>query len=366
MEAVTRKWSDRVRGGARRVGIAVVFLAAGAWVAPTWAVGEDLMARAREVAGKAREAMQASSKAAAEGDADAAERLAADYTNYLNEARALFDKASAGDSRDPEVLSEYGRVLNLLGDYDLAAEAYERAVMLDPKNAAHWRALGVTLAELGPRRAAGAALALRHSIEMEPGAAPVQAYLALARLYRREGLCDLARKTYMRVLELSPEDVRAKIGLLGVKVREGQMREAAEDAEKLGQLNPDAQTLLQTTVEESLEGFQESRRCFPDTPEDHMAYARILLLPGGSEWAAQSILPLEHVVKLQPDNYVAFNFLGSVCGHIGHTARAKEAFERSLQINPDQPRTRESLAALSQEKKESAPPESPGHEQPQP
>ena len=266
---------------------------------------------------------------------------------YLKQGRDLYDKAGAAASDDVEILREYGAVLTKSGDYDLAAEALRRATGLAPDDAGLWRELGRALALMGHGWAREAVQALRKSIEIDPGGAEAAgAYAGLGRVYRQEGLYDLARESFEKALGLDPNCLPAKSGRIGSNVQEGAVREAADDLDKLGALPPEYAAQLPNLLSESLTRFQESRRWFADTAENHIAYAKILFRVGRMGDALEAA---ERSAKLGPGDYAAWNFIGDLSFQLDRRDRAREAYTRSLELKPDQPMTKERLQSLDQQ-----------------
>ena len=263
---------------------------------------------------------------------------------YLKQAKRLYDEAGAASADDVDVLREYGTVLMKGGDFDLAAEAFQRAAKRSPGDAALWRELGRALSLLGHPRAREAVDALRHCLAIDPsstGAADTQA--TLGRVYRQEGLYDLARECFQKSLELNPDSVPAKVGLIGLKIQDGEMAEASDGIDKLGALPPEYAAQLPGLLGESVQHFQESRLWFPDTAENHIAYARILFRVGGIEEALEAA---ERSAKLDPSLYTTWNFIGDLSFQMNRAERAREAYTRSLELKPDQPMTQERLDSL--------------------
>ena len=285
---------------------------------------------------------------------------------YLKQAKRLYDEADAprgmsrrvrgaASSDDVDILREYGTVLMKGGDFDLAAEVFQRAAKRAPGDAALWRELGRALSLLGHPRAREAVDALRHSLAIDPSstdaprgmsrrvrdAADTQA--TLGRVYRQEGLCDLARECFQKSLELNPDSVPAKMGLIGLKIQDGEMAEAADDIDKLGALPLEHAAQLPGLLSESVQHFEASRLWFPDTAENHIAYAKILFRVGRMEEALEAA---ERSAKLDPSLYTTWNFIGDLSLQMNRAERAREAYTRSLELKPDQPMTQERLDSL--------------------
>lgn len=306
---------------------------------------QEALERARQDVRTFQEQLQALTQAQQQNDAKAMAAAEAAAMEALRDARENFREAGAQTSRDPQVIREYADVLARLGDVDLMARALQRLVQIDPTNVAAWVSLGQALAALGHDHATEAVEALRHGLDLavEPRTVAA-AHAALGNLYLEERLYDLARRHHDEALKADPNHVESRLAIASLDIREGRMKEAAAAMQTLGDapLPPSATA----DIARALADFLEARRTFPDDAESHLAYAQLLIR---GNRMPESVWPLDRTVELNPDNYIAWNMLGSVRQALGQNDLARAAFERSLQIKPDQPRTRESLNELAQQ-----------------
>ena len=282
----------------------------------------------------------------AQNDAAGLQQHQRKAVEYLKQARDLFDKSGAGDSKDVGVVREYSTVLIKTGDYDLAAEVLRHGTALAPNDAGMWRELGRALGLMGHGGAPEAVRALRQSITLEPeGGAAATAYANLGRVYRQEGLFDLARESFDKAVALDANCTAAKLGLTALNVQDGAMREASEELDKLGTLPIELQAQLPSLLGEAVTRFQGSRLTFADSAENHLAYAKILFRIGR---APEALDAAERSVKLGSDSYATWNFVGDLSLQLQRVERAREAYKRSLELKPDQPMTQERLQSLDQ------------------
>ena len=306
------------------------------------AVADVSAARAAMAQYKAE--MQLAGEAASKNDAKGAASHEDSARKYLKEACDQFATADAGESDDVSVLRDYAGACLLNDDYDLAAAALERATEIEPGDAGLWVSLGYALTELGAKRANDAAGAFHKAIGLNPGADTVAgAYVGLGEVYRRQSLHELARESYQKALEAKPDLRAAKLAMAAARVRDGEVLEASNDLDALGAMSNEEAGLLGTLLSESLQAFDSARLVFPETHEHHLAYAKLLLRAGK---VSQALGAAERAAALGPGDYVTWNMVGGLSRQGGNVKRAKEAYTKSLEINPDQPRTREALQAL--------------------
>lgn len=323
----------------------------------------DVLAEARQALQQAAEEEKAYGTAQMNGDAEAARAHREAYGKLRQTARDAYDRAGCAESDDVELLMEYARLLSSMEDFDLAEASLARAVSRDPENATAWTILGETQSAQGQKKNGDAIRSLKKAIELESsGDGAARAYASLGALYQEMGLFDFSRECLAKALELKKDHQGAIIALASLDLRNGDVAKASDALDALGTV-PELQPFLQRTVERGLADFEASRRWMPDLPENHLAYAKLLTRVGR---VTEAIWPLRRCVKLQPENYVAWNLLGSVYRGMNRTAEAQEAFEKSLSLNPDQPRTTQVLEELKAELQPAAPTPPPSSDNPEP
>ncbi|HIJ66527.1 MAG TPA: tetratricopeptide repeat protein [Candidatus Hydrogenedentes bacterium] len=341
---VTRNGIQARRSGVPYWGAGPLLAAAAAVViAAACADSNTYAPQARAKMQECRHKRDAASTALARNDFDAFQKHSADMQKLLEEAARLFELADAKHAGAPDLLKDYAEFLTWQGDPDLAADALRRAAKVSPDDAEIWLAMGRALSALGHHYANEAEQALHKvlSLDIASGQA-AQAHIALGRLYRLEGLPDLARENYAKALEIAPNDGTARAAMALDHVRYGEMVQAVDDLAGLTELPPQFAQFLH----EALAEFETAKRWIPDTAQDHLAYAELLTRVGRID---DGISPVERSLKLDPNQYVAWNLLGSLSRQLGNIKRAREAFTKSIELNPDQPRTQAALEELDVE-----------------
>lgn len=302
------------------------------------------IAQARDQAAQFRREVKAVAAAEQAGDPAKASKHQAAARAALERALQLFEGSKLALHNDPSGLLDYAGLQRYEGNYDQVAELLKRVTQLDPGRLDAWLGMGDALSRLGPSRASDAERALRKGLSVASSSAEkARAYVALGALYRREGLYDLARENVDRALQADPSNVRAKMLVAVLDVRDGRILNAEKTLASLAAVSPDLDQELSRSLKESLDGFSANRGWIPDTSADHLAYAEILFRAGRLR---ECLGPLERSVKLDPKNVVAWNLLGSVSQILHDPERAREAFERSLALKPGDVRTQQSLKEL--------------------
>jgi tetratricopeptide (TPR) repeat protein len=293
---------------------------------------------------EALKAKQSSGEALARNELEEGRRFANLSAKLLGEAREEYESIRAAESLNPALLIDYSDLLSEMGDHDLAEKVLLRAVALDRENASAWLKLGQAEAALGTKSETRAIRSLRRAAAIEPKSdATVQANASLGALYQQSGLYDFAREAYGKALDQDPAHVGSKLAIASLDAREGQMVKAKDAYDSIGSASTDYAPFITRTLGVALDDFAQSRRWLPDTAETHLAYAELLVRAGR---LPDSYWPLSRAVKLDSQNFVAWNLMGSVLRAMNQLKGSREAFVKSLALNADQPRTRDAIAEL--------------------
>ena len=159
------------------------------------------------------------------------------------------------------------------------------------------------------------------------------------------GLRQFAASYYKQACTAAPDALQPKVALAALKIRDGLILEASADLDALGTIPPGSMLMVQQNLGAALTDFRDRRLWFSDTGANHLAYTKLLLRAGRN---AESLQPLERALELDGGNFVPWNLLGSLSRELGNYARAREAFTKSLELNPDQPRTEEALRTIDE------------------
>ena len=338
---MTRKrarWSDWSRAGLCALIVVAPSLSCGAG-------GARGIDEARALVEGADEKMALATQAPG-NQAEASEHAAAARAD-LRAARDLYFQAGADRSRDPELLSEFAALAVRTEDYDLAAKAYRRAAEFSPETNGYWLEAGRNFVRVGvgmadmARESLGVSLELAQRTGDEGLAALTNAQSG--HLHRKLGLYELSRKYYIEALTTDPQLLSARLGLAGLNFRDGRVVEAAAMIEQIGMLQPADLMFLEAMLNFGYEGFRENRVWFTDTAANHLSYAKLLTR---LQRLQDALAATQRAVELDDQSIVALNLLGSLARGVGDDARAREAFEQSLRVNPDQPRTTQALRDL--------------------
>ncbi len=277
-------------------------------------------------------------------DAETINRVQQEAVETLREAGALYIRAGVQTTSDAGLAYEYGDLLVRLGDIDLAADTLKNAFELEPDNVKYALAYGSILVKLGEGREDEAAVPLRAVVELAPDSeSAASAYAQLAEVYRRSGLYDLTLESADRALAIDPDHASAQFLKAVCLTRLGRFLEANTLMDSVAANAPLIAGDARGRLYDAVRDFERRNLWVADTAEEHAAYGKMLIrvnrLP-------DSMNSLRHAARLNPDDAVVWNLLGSVYRQANRVDDARDAFERSLALNPDQERTRAVLKEL--------------------
>lgn len=322
------------------------FVCAAACIAgPVYAQGGSLaVQRAREATADYKKEIAAQQSALADGLYNEADARGAAAQAALKRSLAAYEAAGAPSDAATDVLFEYADTARLLGYFDLAGEAMETVVAREPANARAWGVLGASEIECGPKHEPRGLEALLKSLSLDvesKDSVPVR--VALGKLYYSQGLYDFAREQLEKAVAAAPDNAEAVIRLAALQVRAGQIREASAAIDALGKAAQPHDALARVLLRECLDTYEHDGGIFDDTAENHVAFSKLLYRAAR---IPEALLAASRAISLKPDDFDTLNFAGSMYIQMGNADGARQAYEKSLSVNPDQPMVREALTKL--------------------
>ena len=277
-------------------------------------------------------------------DAETTNRVQKEAVDKLREAQRLLERGGARTTSDAELAYAYGDLLVRLGDLDLAAGTLKNAFELAPENPDYALGYGTVLVQLGDEHAADAIEALRAVIALAPDSnKAASAYGQLAEIYRHAGIYELTLESAEQALAIDPEHSGSKFLKAVCLVRQGRFLEANTLMDEVAMKAPALAGDDHGRLYDAVRDFERRNLWVANTAEEHAAYGKMLIRVNR---IPDSIDSLRHAVRLNPNDVVTWNLLGSVYRQANRIEDARDAFERSLATDPNQDRTREVLEQL--------------------
>lgn len=315
-------------------------LAAALFVVPAAAQAD----KAREAVAQHAKELEAKQAAIAQGLFNEADARDAAARAALQRAREAYEAAGPPKRGSIELLTEYALVAQQLGYFDLASEAMETAVAQAPDNARAWALLGMSAIERGPKHERRGLEALHKSLALDASSKDTAApRVALAKLYMAQGLPAFAQDALDQALAVDPANPEATVRRAALQARAGKIREANDAIDALGKAAQPFDPLTRVLLREALDTFERDGGFFEDQAENHVAFARLLYRAGR---VPEAVLAAGRAVTLKPDDLKTLNFIGSMHTQMGNADAARQAYEKSLALDPNQPAVTETLKQL--------------------
>jgi tetratricopeptide (TPR) repeat protein len=300
--------------------------------------GRTLITEARQVLAAYEKSVQLGQNENAQNHKDYARSLLDDGIHH-------YDQIGVRKSKDVEILKEFGDVLLLAEYFDWAGKTYERAAILSENDYLLWLNAGEAYSFSGIAFEQKAVDAVHQSFTLvgEDADGISRANAVLGRIFWDSGQYAMARSHFDVALEANPKNEWAVVGQSLSKIRNGRLHEGSTSLDGLTSLTIRQQQWMFRQWEVVFAPLDRMVSAFEDTAENHFIIARLYLK---ANRARDALLAAEYSLSLDETNYQAWNMVGGLSLQQGNTPRAKEAYEKSLQLNNDQPRTREMLDQL--------------------
>jgi len=257
-----------------------------------------------------------------------------DIAGRIREAMAKSDYAAAADlyaawiasgKTSPEVRSNYGVTLHLLGHNQQALEQCRLALSQQPDLVAANLFAGISLVDLG--RAGEAVTYLQHARDLDPkGAAPL---IALGKAYVALRDFANANSAYGEAAKRDPRLAEAWYGL-GITSRSL----ADEQLNKAAHRQPADTDGAHRLLDQSLTALTRAVELEPDSPRAHLILGESLR---DSEKLADAIPEYQAAIRLAPKMEAAYLGLATAYWKEGDFDEALPQLRRALELSPGDP-----------------------------
>lgn len=229
-------------------------------------------------------------------------------------AEPAFARAARLEPRNFDAQFGHGVALQMLNRFVDAVRAYQRALSIDPDHPRANLSLGTTYLQMDDPRSA--LFYAERAVELDPqnGGARVN----LGAIYEKLGRNDEAISAYLTAMELKDDTAPIMLNLINVLGREKRYQEAVNTAENLVKLEPSANAYERLGWGYFRLGeYEKSINAYRDAVEIDPSH--------WPSWSGVGVNALNTWLLSERQNTTAFR-------------EARDAFRRSLRINPDQQR----------------------------
>jgi len=277
--------------------------------------------------------------------------------NTISKLQSQTDPSSeiSKEELHSELMCQHGHILMMLGEPDMAIEAYSSAIDLNPCKANAYLDRGNAYHDRGELE--HAIKDYSKAIELNPDYA--DAYSNRGNAYRDKGKLNEAMQDYNTAIKLKSDHHFIYNNRGNVYRDKGKLNEAMQDYNTAIELNPDFADayngrgnvyFLKDDFDNAIEEYNMAIKLAPDDALPYNNRGNLYLRKGELEQIAQTnpepdyrrnaqfdraIEDYSKAVELDPDYAKAYCNRGTVYREIGEFHRAIEDFNKAIELNPD-------------------------------
>lgn len=274
-------------------------------------------------------------------DVDVYDMLANAYRSLGEEdsARAAYLRVVALDSLDRRAYAHLAASYQRQGDLDSLVWAYRNMARLAPDDFSLQYEMGKLYSSLGDAEAARTAL--RRSIELEPGADNILAYVRLGELFQAAEMPDSVAAVLLEAVRVAPDDIVINRYLAGYYIERDSMHVALPFAKKLVALAPEDHGSRHrlALVYYGLDSLESADSIFTAevaagerNPTNHFYLGRIAILQEDYQRARDQFIVLTHMMDSVAQGWLD---LGFVYRRLDQPEREIETYQSGLAVVHD-------------------------------
>jgi len=264
------------------------------------------------------------------------------------EARAAtsIERALKRDDGSIMVRLAHADLLAQRGEFARSQGLYEEALAADPGLFDAW--LGLARLQLAHGRYDEAERTCRHVIRLRPR--DWRGYATLGLSFFRRGQHDRALAPWKHVLRLSPENVRGALNVAGAYFEMGRFPEAVRAYERAIAIEPNAEgySCLGAALfaagrhEEALRALERATVLNPADPIPWGNLGLATIVHGkddvrGREYVTRAAGLMREHLRLRPGDATGWAWLGNWLQTIHRSDEARDAIDRALELEPEEP-----------------------------
>jgi len=234
--------------------------------------------------------------------------------NYEN-AKKEFLSVIKIEPENTDAIFNLGRIYKILKEFENAEKSFKKFIELKPEDVSPHIELGELYAEMKDYESA--IKEFQTVLKVKPGNLFSRIYLG--RIYMEKGDFNRAEEEFLKILSTSPNNIYAHINLGQLYTKKGDKKRAIEEFKKVVDINP-----------------KDSRACF--------MLGDLLSEQKGK--AGEAIEYLKKGIALRPGYVDGYIMLGNSYLKVGNIQGAINAFEKALELKPEETKLREKIKEL--------------------
>ncbi len=264
--------------------------------------------------------------------------------SLINDAQIMLEQIDVVNLGFSEGIDVYLDVLEIQGNHDLVVNILEKHIRKDSENGDYWVRLGWNNMKKGKEWLQEAFRCFERAVKLKVSEKEkIRLWRSFGDIYWELRQIEPARESYNKALEIG-NDTWSKVGLAGIDVVDGNMKEAEDRLVSIGKDLQEYDIPVRLRMREAVAIFEEHKKNIEEKAETMMAYSHILYRAGRIE---DAIATASHALFMNNQNWEGWNFLGSIYLQLGYLKDAEKTFSESLKINSDQPNVKKIVEELS-------------------
>jgi tetratricopeptide (TPR) repeat protein/tRNA A-37 threonylcarbamoyl transferase component Bud32 len=231
-------------------------------------------------------------------------------------------------------LYQQGNTLSELNNYEMALQAYEKALTIRPEYGEAWQGKGDVLQAL--KRYPEALTSYEKAIQIQPN--NWQAWIGRAQIFDKLGKTQEAIDTFKGAIQINSNAEDAWQGLAQIQMELRQYSEAISSFDRLLKLQPDNSSAWYQKgwawqnlreYREAIKSYEKAVKIKPDFSSVWYQQGNILMNLQEYQDAIQSY---EKAVQFQPNLYQAWYSQGIALSKLGRNEEAIKAYSQATQV----------------------------------
>lgn len=270
--------------------------------------------------------------------------------SLINDAQIMLEQIDVVNLDFSEGIDVYLNVLEIQGNHDWVVKILEKLVRKNSDNGDYWVRMGWNNMKKGNEYLQEAFRCFEKAVKLKVSEKEkIRLWSSFGDIYWELRQIEPARESYKKALEID-SDIWSKVGLSGIDVVDGNMKEAEDRLVSIGKDLQQYDVPVRLRMREALSIFEEQKKNIDEKAEMMMAYSHILYRAGRIE---DAIATANYALFMNNQNWEGWNFLGSIYLQLGYLKDAEKTFLESLKVNSEQPNVKKIVEELSKSKETS-------------
>ena len=255
----------------------------------------------------------------------------------INEAKINYQYCIKQGFNDQRVFSNYGSILQDLGQLEEAEKYFRKAIELQPDFAEFHCNLGSLLRDLGQLKEAEKYF--RKAIKFKPDL--IEAHFTLGNILKDLNKLQDAEISWRKVIELQPNFPDAHSNLAIIYKDLGKLQDSEKYFRKAIELQPSSAVaysnlgILLKDLGKSEEAEIATRKAIELQPDYAVAHSNLGIILKSIEKLQEAEIATRKAIELQPDLVEAHSNMGNIFKDLGKLEEAERSYRKAIELRPN-------------------------------